>query len=221
MFIDSNYNFKKAIFELIVVFLGVTAGFLLNNWQMDNKDSELEKKYIAGFYNDITSNIEELEGTVNQDSVWLKIVMPNVIAIQQNSISVDSANSVIKRVLNVSKISLNKGTYEDIINSGNLNLIADYELKSAIVDYYLAVEGIKFLEDYFYQYFSDFIMPFTFNNYDILKGDFIDNKIVKNSKFANLIAGYFSMVQQRFAAHKDILIKSIDLQKKLEKYNSH
>lgn len=30
----NNYNWQKLSLELIVVFLGVTAGFLLNNWRM-------------------------------------------------------------------------------------------------------------------------------------------------------------------------------------------
>lgn len=36
-----EYDWKKLFFELIVVFLGVTAGFLLNNWQLDKKDKQL------------------------------------------------------------------------------------------------------------------------------------------------------------------------------------
>jgi len=37
-------KWSKLILELFVVFLGVTAGFVLNNWRMSKQEYKLEQK---------------------------------------------------------------------------------------------------------------------------------------------------------------------------------
>jgi len=66
-----DYDWKKLFFELIVVFLGVTAGFLLNNWQLEKQDELLDKKYMNGFLQDVNTNITELKTAIESDSLWL------------------------------------------------------------------------------------------------------------------------------------------------------
>ncbi|MBN2362656.1 hypothetical protein JXL83_00830 [candidate division WOR-3 bacterium] len=70
----------KLTLELLVVFLGVTAGFVLNNWRSDFQERQLEKKYIAGFLQDIQFNIEELETQIEKDSTWLERASPLVLS---------------------------------------------------------------------------------------------------------------------------------------------
>lgn len=54
-------NWTALLLEMVVVFLGVTAGFLLNSWQSERADRELEQKYIADFIDDVNGNIDDLE----------------------------------------------------------------------------------------------------------------------------------------------------------------
>ena len=53
----ASYDWKKLFFELIVVFLGVTAGFLLNNWRIQKDAQSTEEKYLSGFHQDVVMNI--------------------------------------------------------------------------------------------------------------------------------------------------------------------
>lgn len=46
-------NWKNYFIELIVVFIGITAAFLLNNWREDYESDELESKYINSIKNDV------------------------------------------------------------------------------------------------------------------------------------------------------------------------
>jgi hypothetical protein len=101
-----------------------------------------------------------------------------------------------------------EGTYEDITNSGNLNIIRSFELKSQIVDYHIAIKGARFVDDYFYRYFNDFVMPFIISNFDVLSAQFVDDTSYKTIEFSNAFVGYYAMVQQRNNAYKDLLIKS-------------
>ena len=211
-----NYDWKKLFFELIVVFLGVTAGFLLNNWQLEKQDERLEEKYLNSFLEDVNANISDLESLIESDSVWLSLARPKLMEIKAGTITLDSATSTLRMIVNISKSGLQSGTYENITNSGSLNIIGDYNLRKQIVDYHDAISGVGFIEDYFYQYFGDFVMPFIFSNFSVLRGQFSNPRIIKDIQFQNVIAGYYSMIQQRKKAYEGLLEKSYQLQKSLE-----
>ncbi len=213
------YDWKKLFLELIVVFLGVTAGFLLNNWQLQRQGSSLEKKYLGGFLQDAVQNIAELRTAVKSDSIWLSATKPKLIAIQKGRITLDSADNLVKQIVKISKADIQNGTYEDIINSGNLHIISNYDLKKEIVNYHVTISGVEFIDNYFYKYFNEFVMPFVFSNYNILAGKLEDPKIIRKSQFGNIVTGYFSMIQQRKASYEGLLNKSIALKDKLKGLN--
>jgi hypothetical protein len=208
---------RNLFFELIVVFLGVTAGFLLNNWQLSEADRQLEQKYLAGFLEDVQANINDLEEGILADSLWLDVVQPKLQDIQNDRLSADSALTLIRLVVQISKIQMHSSTYQDITNSGNLNIISSYERKKAIVAYHAAIKDTEFVEDYFYQYFGEFVMPFVFNHFNVLNGTFRDAAMIKTTQFANVITGYYSMVQQRKDAYQKLLHHSYEVKEMLKK----
>lgn len=212
-----QYNWGKLGLELLVVFLGVSSGFLLNNWRERQLEQEFEQKYIAGFIEDVNNNIDQLEGLTASDSVWLKQAKINVIAINDNSLTLDSAEAMVKKIVAINRMEPHEGTYEDMTNSGNLSIIKNFELKSKIVDYQIALKEVRFVDDYFYKYFNDFVMPFVISNFNVLSGHFEDENAYKNLEFTNAFVGYFSMVQQRQIVYKDLLVKSKYLSESLQK----
>ncbi|MFC2133114.1 hypothetical protein ACFLTH_00735 [Bacteroidota bacterium] len=214
-----NSNWKKLFFELIVVFLGVSSGFFLNNWRMEEQEKQVEDKYLAAFLNDVNENIPELKNIIESDSIWLTRVTPKLELIQNETLSLDSALILTSLIASISRLDVHNGTYEDITNSGNLNLISDFKLKSLIVDYNIVINGVGFIDDYFYKYFNDFVMPFIFKEFSVLKGEFNNPTVIKSVRFANVVAGYYSMVQQRSAAYSDLLDKTYTLRDELMNYN--
>ncbi|MCK5637879.1 MAG: hypothetical protein KAH67_04165 [Flavobacteriaceae bacterium] len=215
--IIKNYNWGKLGLELIVVFLGVTSGFLLNNWREQKQEKQIEQKYISSFIKDVSDNISDLESLTVTDSIWINTATPNLKLLQNKSLIEDSAKLVISRILQINKMDSHSGTYEDITNSGNLNLITNFDLKTNIVDYHLALKGVGFIDDHFYKYFNDFVMPFVFAEFNVLTGEFKNAREINNIRFSNIFTGYYSMVQQRNIAYKDILLKSYKFKEELLK----
>lgn len=209
----TNNQWATLSLELLVVFLGVSSGFILNNWREGKQQQKIEQNYIQGFIKDVEDNIEELEKLTLSDSIWLESVRPNMVALSKNEFNTDSVDGMMKKVISISKLEAHSGTYEDITNSGNLNIIRNLELRSGIVDYQISVEAVHFLDDYFYQFFNDYITPFVFSEFDVLRGRIIDESIYKTVSFSNIIAGYFAMVQQRKEAYSELLFKSKHFEK--------
>jgi len=208
-------NWGKLGLELLVVFLGVTSGFLLNSWRERQMEEQMEQKYVVSFIKDVSDDIKQLEELCTVDSLWLKRARNNVLALQNHTLTKDSAISMIKEIVKINKVELHEGTYEDITNSGNLNIIRSFELKSQIVDYHIAAKGARFVDDYFYKYFNDFVMPFIISNFNVLSAEFVEDTSYKTIEFSNAFVGYFAMVQQRNSAYKDLLVKSREFKAEL------
>ena len=211
------FGWHKLMLELLVVFLGVTAGFVLNNWRIQQQEKKLEEKYLSGFLEDINKDIPELQNLVREDSQWIARATPLINALKKGHFSMDSAKVSIKMMLSIGKFESHTGTYENITNSGTLNIISDFKLRGNIVDYYLSIKGVEFVEKYFIDYFQEFIMPFMLTEYSMLEDDFIHPDILQTNRFSNLFAGYYSLLQQRHENYTALLEKSKILRREIMK----
>ena len=212
----SAYNLGKLGLELIVVFLGVTAGFLLNNWRTREQEEQLEQNYINGFLQDVNGDITDLKNEIKRDSIWMVHAGPFIIDLKNGGIKADLADTVINTINSVSKWDANTVTYEDITNSGHLNLIHDFQLKSMIVDYHNEIRSEGFLADHFYNYYLNMVVPFIYSEYNILKAKLKQTDALKSDRFSNIFLGYYVNVILRKKKDIEILAKAELLKNKLE-----
>ena len=205
-------NWTNHIIELLVVFLGITAGFVLQNDKEQNENKEFEQKYIVGFRDNVAENIESLQESIQHDSLWLAESTYALKLIATDSLSLDSANALIKTMIFYSEFSEQTTTYENILNSGNLNLIKDYDLKQKIVEYHKGLENFQLLETYFHDYFSEILMPFLMINFDLFSQKLIVSNIHKSILFKNIFGTHFSLTQQRHEGYKGLLDESMKME---------
>jgi hypothetical protein len=93
-----KYNWGKLGLELLVVFLGVTSGFLLNSWRERQLEEQMEQKYVISFIKDVSDDIKQLEELCTVDSLWLKQARDKVLALQSHTLKQDSAIGMIKKL---------------------------------------------------------------------------------------------------------------------------
>lgn len=214
-------DFSKLFFELIVVFLGVTAGFLLNNWKEKSSNKEIEKKYLENFADDIESNNTQLLKEIRKDSLWIKDVTPILKRIKNGNITLNLANGLLDKMTTVSMVTFKTGTYENIINSGNLNIISNYDVREQIVDYQLLLSDAKFLDDYYFQYFNEFVLPLLMTNYNFINKKITYKKVIYSTKFQNIASGYYSLKKQQKDSYKALLKSGKKLLKLLKSFSNH
>lgn len=209
-------NWITHIIELLVVFLGITAGFVLQNNKEQNANKEIEQKYIEGIRYDVVENIENLQEAIQRDSLWLEQSKYALKLIASDSLSLDSSNSLIKTMIFYSEFSEQTTTYENILNSGNLNLIEDYDLKQKIVEYHKELENFQLLDTYFHDYFTETLMPFMLINYDMFHQKLIVLNSHKSILFKNIFGTHYSLTQQRFEGYNRLLEESKKMKKLLD-----
>ena len=216
----SKINFTKLMLELLVVFLGVTGGFLLQNNKEIKADRDLEHKYLEGIYTDTKENIKELKESIADDSLWIEENKYALTLITQNSLPYDSAKVLMINMSFFSEFNAQINTYTNITNSGNLNIIQDYELRQSIVDCFNNFESFKLLEMYFRKHNENNFLPYLISNYNMFTQEFISMDSHFQSDFINIFAIHFSLTQQRLIAYRDLLEENLNLEKQLSKFNS-
>lgn len=213
----STINFTKLFLELLVVFLGVTGGFLLQNYKEIRADRDLENKYIEGIYTDTKENIQELKESIAEDSLWLDQNRYALQLILKDSLSYDSAKTLMIHMAFFSEFNAQTNTYTNITNSGNLNIIEDFELRQSIVDCFNNFESFKLLELYFQKHNGNNFMPYLISNYNMFTREMVSNDSHKKNEFINIFAIHYSLTQQRLNAYHDLLQENIALEQKLLK----
>ncbi len=212
-------SLAEYFFELIVVIIGITAAFMLNNWREDYKDDLLEKKYLQSLYNDILLEAEILEEIITANEIRLNRAENRSALIKaKTKLPVDSAMVVLNDMMHYRKFVPVKSTYTSIVSSGNLNLISDYELKRDIISYYSNCGFVTEVERIYTEYMNSYSIPFLLENYDVLMQKFYNPAVLDSIRFRNLLAGYLSARRQTVEIYRALAGFNAELTEKLAEY---
>jgi hypothetical protein len=136
-------NFKKYALDFIVVFLGISVSFGLNNLNEKRKDRVSEKNYYENLLEDARQDLSNLENQIMVCEQRLDASNKILILVQNNS----SIKEIVSNSFNAVRQMSNHfkpidATYEDLKSSGNLKLIQDNSLKNEILNYYSYLTGV-------------------------------------------------------------------------------
>ncbi len=212
-------NWLYYIVELLVVFTGVTAGFLLNTWRLDNAEIKLEQKYLSSFYNDIVDDEATLDsliirGQIKEDTL-LYVLKESVV--KEVPLTEELAQTIVKEMFYLEWFSPSNDTYEDIINSGNLNIISDYNLKEEISSYCKFTKEVKNVEQYYLDHMDNYGFPTLYKNYHLYKLEFVNEESYQSLEFTNIFLGVFALLQQNIKIYREALVKNRELKGELER----
>lgn len=193
----SRTGWFTLILELIVVFIGVSAGFLFDNFREDRSDRKLEDKYLASLYDDLLADSVEIHQMMNNNRNNLDISRRSVASMQSGSFSLDSALSLFSIMATFNSLNLEDATYESIVNSGNLGLIRDFDLREKIVYYYRSHDNVRYVQNILNDYITDFIIPYGMKNLDFLSGTFMEEFSPEDVVFRNIASAYNVLSNQQ------------------------
>lgn len=205
------------ILELLVVFIGVTAGFLLNNWREDTLENKLKNKYLISFYKDVQNN----EGEIDSLIISSQLKADKLISILKETelvnkpLTEEQARQIVTEILYIEWLSAANDTYEDIINSGNLNLISDYQLKEKISSYFTFLNEVKNVEQYYQKHMDNYGFPVLYKTVNLLTKEFINDECYQTLEFTNMYLGVISLIQQNNKQYRRALEKNKALQESL------
>lgn len=201
-YIPSNYC--GYLIDLAVVITGVTAAFLLNSAWDKIKRNQLEKKYLASFLNDIESDLKLAQETVESNKQKSDRSKAFIELIKTDSHSADKALEIFQDIATINQFAPKMTTYISIVNSGNLSIMRDFELKEKLIHYYKSFEEIKLKEKISNDFIFNTAIPYMYKNVDLLNHKIIDPDIIRENDFKNIFLGYFALSGQLLEAYETL-----------------
>jgi hypothetical protein len=217
--LNFKIDWKAIIIELLIVIIGISIAFKLNNWN-ESKKTELEvKEYIRSFYDENHANQESLISALKfTKSNKTGIDTLKVILLSKNK-SDERIKSLIANMMGIANYTPLTTTMQNISSSGEFDLIKDIELRKDLIETYSAYKRTAKLETIISDYINDYVTPFLFENllfsdFSYLNGDFIKDPI-----FENIVIGYDVLLNQLINGYEQNLIKLNELNEKLTTAN--
>ncbi len=220
---NSFQNFKEInwlgyAIELVVVILGVSIAFMLDNWKENKKNIELENNFLTSFQSDLVKDQKNLETVISFEEKSLKEIEKIVTKYAKGTeVKEEEVFSVVQSMLSFSFINANNSTIEFVKNNGNLGIIKNYKLKEKFISYYKEQNDVKNVELAESNFVNSFFLPYFNENFDILSERVSDKKTLNSTEFKNIIAGTFVLKQQTLEFTKKLLNQNEELRKDLEK----
>jgi hypothetical protein len=124
--------------ELLVVVAGILLALLIDGWAQDRRDRASEITYLQFLNRDLQQTIDQLqesrtfEARLLDDGRFVYRSLSGVVApADRPAVSLALARLGARRTLRLAN-----ATYVDLVNTGNLQLIDDRELRDRVVQFY-------------------------------------------------------------------------------------
>lgn len=211
----SKTSWLRLSLELIVVFIGVSAGFLFDNYREEQSNRKLEDKYLESFYNNVRADSVELQNMIQSNQNNIDISGRTVALMQAGTCTNDSALLAFGVMATFNNLNMEDATYESAVNSGNLGLISDFGIQEKIVYYYRSHEDMRYVESVYNDYISSYILPYLTKKLDFISGEFVEEFSVNDTEFRNITAVYFTLSNQKMEIVQTLDSLNTDLKNSL------
>ncbi len=202
-----DIDWKSKLIDLVIVIIGITIAFQLNNFNESNKSNAQERDYLKSFYEENRDNELAL-------SLALKFALKtknDIDTLKQILLSKNYEDDRIKN-LSASMMALSDFhpslvTMESITESGEFKLISDLEYREKLIDTYNSYQTTSQLESILSDYVNEYVTPFFFSNIRFRDFTSLHNNFIKNPKFENIVIGYDALLTQKLKGYEENLEK--------------
>ena len=130
--------FKYAIGEIFLVVIGILIALQINNWNEGRKNDELVKVYCQQLKDDLVTDLEILDFTIDRlDAVdEMGLYLLNFLNNRLEIVDTLKLKNSLLLSSTAFAFSPNQLAYDDLIQSGSINLLKDKDLKKLLGEYY-------------------------------------------------------------------------------------
>lgn len=205
--------------ELLVVFVGVVAGYTLNNWADDQRNKKLFEGYMKSLDSDIEADMKQLQLKDSLAVLKIQEMTLLVVRLKMNDLEdIDSINNLVRKTLEeVRFFHASKATYESIKQAGQINIIRDTKLKKDLIELYESdYEQLKVSETIMLDNVRNRIEPFVMENYDYIEFRVLNPETLQDYRFANAIQLLIFNLSENLRHYKESYAKAEQIKSHLQ-----
>lgn len=178
-------QFRYALGEILIVILGISIAFSMNKCAENTQNETQKQQYISNLKEDIRADKSQLEGNLVKINEKIDICTNLIPILGSNDPQKDVKLRGVYTVANLTNFTPKDYTHQTLVNSGDLKLMNNFELKSDILKHYSIYKEIhkayERQETINKDYLGNYFIYQT--DYDLIregKSPFTDEKLLKN-----------------------------------------
>lgn len=218
--LNLDIDWKSKLIDLLIVIIGISIAFKLNNWNESIKTDIEAKEYIVNFYNENQENQESLVAAIEFSKSNKKDIDTLKAILLSNNYSDKRIKSLIASMMGMANYNPSTTTMQNISASGEFDLIKDIELRKNLISTYNAYKTTTKLENLVSNYVNQYVTPFFFENVRFSDFGSIHSNFTEDPIFENIVFGYDVLLNQMINGYEQNLEKLNILNKKLSTANN-
>ena len=207
--------------ELMVVIIGISIAFMLNNWRDSRKAREQEREYLENILEDLEDDIYQFNFVMGMDSVK-KRQLDSLVGFTFMPLEAVPDAEVVQYLFNNNyyiPFEAQGTTYDVMTATGGLSLIKDDEVRQQIVQLYTRrYAGITILDEALQDHVQDFTVQYFVYNVQFLGYNKIDKSVLKRFEFRNIIIGQQGLLDRRMKFYVEALENTEHVKSVIEDY---
>lgn len=181
--------FLYAVGEILLVVIGILIALQVDNLNEDKKDRRKELAYLQRFQNDLALNLKEMDRLIlTSDSIQVRI--DSLLSVRFGEIpplSNAAFNRLAQKATDYLIFQAAEATIEDLIGSGELDIIEDPVIREGIATWESQLLGIRYLEADHKKSFNDLLEYYRSHSeiYKIMRGRLIFSEEMQEQLLAD------------------------------------
>ena len=189
---------KYAIGEIVLVVVGILIALQINNWNHDRLDRIAELKFYLNFKEQLAEDIIEIKENIIYNDSYMEKFEYAVQIIESNDRS--KLNSLIQISINLTKysdVSRQSNIYETLVNSGEIKLVNNRDIKEEIRKLEELYIYINKMEEIHREVILKEVTTSISDNFKLLTLEAIDADNIYTVKFQNLIIFIMEIMKEK------------------------
>ncbi|WP_146198504.1 DUF6090 family protein [Rhodohalobacter mucosus] len=169
-----------AVGEVALVMIGILLALQVNNWNEERLDRIKEQEILHDLKVEFEANLVDLQRTLNEH----RIVYAELKELQQISLSGNFDNPALDSLtfgfIRWFTFTDRPGASSNLINSGNLNLISNKELRDLITQWPGIAADVKDDEVFMVDYIREILMPLLAELYPLSNVEQVNDRWIRS-----------------------------------------
>ena len=131
-----SFTLTAIIVEILIVIIGISIAFWLNNWGEERKERALEQEFLKTLKEELSRDSSVFAYQVEENQKNVDNIYRFVELLQEKDYEHDSIRWFAGSFMNRNNWLLNSNTYEMLKSGGKLDIISDFELRNTLNSFY-------------------------------------------------------------------------------------
>lgn len=195
--LDFKIDWKSKLLDLLIVIIGITIAFKLNNWNESRKVTNDERAYMSSFSNENRINRENLVAALDFSRSTEKDIDTLKTLLVSENYTDERIPIFIASMMALADFTPVTTTMENITASGEFDLITDINLRENLISAYNSFKTTTKFESMLANYVDKYLTPFLLENLRFSDFSSINSDFKKDPLFENIIIGYEALLHQQ------------------------